>query len=189
MIKYWSNMDIHMEGMTMKNKSGILSILFFLFVTLFVASNLYALTISNASIQYIDCSGFCFEPGLTSTYNRDNTGSGQESNGIIVTDGHGNILVSDGGSSPVPGSYTTQAPWCYTYDTPPLYNPITIQLISPAGNGYGKQIAYQTTGICQGLQFLSSSIPTMNQWGMIIFVVLAGIGAVYYLRRQRRVRS
>lgn len=30
------------------------------------------------------------------------------------------------------------------------------------------------------------SIPTMSEWGMIIFTVLAGIGSVYYLRRQRR---
>jgi hypothetical protein len=30
------------------------------------------------------------------------------------------------------------------------------------------------------------SIPTMTQWGMIIFVILAGVGAVYYIRRQKR---
>jgi hypothetical protein len=178
-------MNIYMEVKTMKNKSGILSILFFLFVTLFAVNNLYALTISNANIQYIDCSGFCFEPGLTFTYNRDNTGSGQESNGIIVTDGQGNILVSNGGNNPVPGSTTIEAPWCFTYHTAPLSNPITIQLISPAGNEYSKQIAYQTTGTCQGL----SSIPTMNEWGMIIFMLLAGVGAVYYLRRQKRANS
>jgi hypothetical protein len=28
------------------------------------------------------------------------------------------------------------------------------------------------------------SIPTLNQWGMIIFVVIAGLGAIYYLRRE-----
>jgi len=32
----------------------------------------------------------------------------------------------------------------------------------------------------------TATIPTMNEWGMIIFLVLAGIGSVYYLRRQRR---
>jgi len=35
----------------------------------------------------------------------------------------------------------------------------------------------------------TASIPTMNEWGMIIFVVLAGLGAVYYLRRQKTVKS
>lgn len=28
-------------------------------------------------------------------------------------------------------------------------------------------------------------IPTMNEWGMIIFMLLAGAGAIYYLRRKR----
>jgi len=30
-----------------------------------------------------------------------------------------------------------------------------------------------------------STIPTLSQWGMIIFMVFAGIGAVFYLRRKR----
>lgn len=33
------------------------------------------------------------------------------------------------------------------------------------------------------------SIPTTNGWGMIIFVVLAGLGAVYHIRRQRRAEN
>jgi hypothetical protein len=28
-------------------------------------------------------------------------------------------------------------------------------------------------------------VPTMNEWGMILFVIFAGVGAVYYLRRKR----
>jgi Beta-propeller repeat len=32
----------------------------------------------------------------------------------------------------------------------------------------------------------STDIPTMNEWGMIIFMALAGLGSAYYLRRQRR---
>ena len=30
------------------------------------------------------------------------------------------------------------------------------------------------------------TVPTMNEWGMIIFIVLAGLGSVFYIRRQRR---
>jgi hypothetical protein len=30
------------------------------------------------------------------------------------------------------------------------------------------------------------SVPTMNQWGMIIFMVLAGIASIYYMRRRRK---
>jgi len=31
-----------------------------------------------------------------------------------------------------------------------------------------------------------TAIPTMTEWGMIIFMMFAGLGAAYYLRRQRR---
>ena len=30
------------------------------------------------------------------------------------------------------------------------------------------------------------SVPTMTEWGMIIFMAIAGLGSVYYLKRQRR---
>ena len=33
------------------------------------------------------------------------------------------------------------------------------------------------------------SIPTMTEWGMIIFMILAGLGAGYYLRRRKRAVS
>ena len=32
-------------------------------------------------------------------------------------------------------------------------------------------------------------IPTLNEWGMMIFLLLAGLGAVYYLRRQKTAKS
>lgn len=38
-------------------------------------------------------------------------------------------------------------------------------------------------------EYITSSpdiiVPTMNEWGMIIFVVVAGFGSIYYLRRKR----
>ena len=34
-----------------------------------------------------------------------------------------------------------------------------------------------------------ASVPTMNEWGMIIFMALAGLGAVFYLRRSKRAES
>jgi hypothetical protein len=34
-----------------------------------------------------------------------------------------------------------------------------------------------------------NEIPTLNQWGMIIFVIFAGLGAVFYLRRQKTAKS
>ncbi|MDA8104047.1 MAG: hypothetical protein M0Z71_01575 [Nitrospiraceae bacterium] len=34
-----------------------------------------------------------------------------------------------------------------------------------------------------------TSVPTLTEWGMIVFIFFAGLGSVYYLRRQRRVKS
>jgi hypothetical protein len=49
--------------------------------------------------------------------------------------------------------------------------------------------AEPVTGInisLQGQPQRVESVPTMTEWGMIIFIALAGVGSVYYLRRQRR---
>jgi hypothetical protein len=32
------------------------------------------------------------------------------------------------------------------------------------------------------------AVPTMTEWGIIIFILLAGVGSVYYLRRQSRIQ-
>jgi hypothetical protein len=34
---------------------------------------------------------------------------------------------------------------------------------------------------------VETPVPTMNEWGMIIFMIIAGVGAAYYLRRKRAV--
>ncbi|MHB8882805.1 MAG: IPTL-CTERM sorting domain-containing protein [Thermodesulfovibrionales bacterium] len=33
----------------------------------------------------------------------------------------------------------------------------------------------------------AATVPTLNEWGMIIFMLIAGLGSVYYMRRYRRV--
>jgi hypothetical protein len=43
-----------------------------------------------------------------------------------------------------------------------------------------------------GLQLIQQqqeTVPSMTEWGMIIFCALGGVGSVYYLRRQRRSES
>lgn len=36
-------------------------------------------------------------------------------------------------------------------------------------------------------QVIPDPVPTMTEWGMIIFLVLAGLGSVCYMRKQRRI--
>jgi hypothetical protein len=35
----------------------------------------------------------------------------------------------------------------------------------------------------------ANPVPAMTKWGIIIFVVLAGLGAMYYIRRQKRANN
>jgi predicted outer membrane repeat protein len=34
-----------------------------------------------------------------------------------------------------------------------------------------------------------TAIPTLSNWGLIVFIVLVGLGSVYYMRRQRTIRN
>ncbi len=44
-----------------------------------------------------------------------------------------------------------------------------------------------TTGVCVPGDGTATSVPTLNEWGVIIFMMLAGLGSVYYLRKHKRV--
>ncbi len=143
-----------------------------------------ALSITNPSIS-LDCTQFCLNAGTTLTFNRDNTGHSEEIIGVVITDGLGNIIYSEGGSAAIPSSVILGSSSCNAYQFSPKANPITLQFISNAGNGLPEQIAYQTIGTCQGLP-IAAAIPTLNEWGMIIFMTFAGLCSIYCLRRQRK---
>jgi len=35
----------------------------------------------------------------------------------------------------------------------------------------------------------SAAIPTLNEWGVIVFMMLAGLGSIFYLRKQKEFSS
>jgi len=43
-----------------------------------------------------------------------------------------------------------------------------------------------TVGPSTAASTTTSTVPTMTEWGMIFFVLLAGLGSAYYLRRQKK---
>ena len=47
-------------------------------------------------------------------------------------------------------------------------------------------ISFDNLTVEGGAPVTNESVPTMTEWGMIIFIALAGLGSVYYLRRARR---
>jgi hypothetical protein len=66
-----------------------------------------------------------------------------------------------------------------------------IQWASPTVNTSGGVLVFPNQSTIPGtfqaiLGQASTAIPTMNEWGMIIFMALAGLVAAYYLRRQRK---
>ena len=69
------------------------------------------------------------------------------------------------------------------------------------GNGYanglffifdtavGANGTYRSFQVVQNVPAAATPIPTMNEWGLIIFMMMAGVGSVYFLRRRRRVEG
>ncbi len=55
--------------------------------------------------------------------------------------------------------------------------------ITQIGTGLG--IPYPHGGDILPAAPTPTPVPTMTEWGMIIFMVFAGLGSLYYLRRQR----
>ena len=82
-------------------------------------------------------------------------------------------------------SYATQSPITYTRNLY-LYNAgFTIPNVEWVG--------YDGGNFGPNFQFLpattKTAIPSLNEWGIIIFMILAGIGSAVYLRRQRKSNS
>ncbi|MBA4372940.1 MAG: hypothetical protein C0402_08755 [Thermodesulfovibrio sp.] len=75
-----------------------------------------------------------------------------------------------------------------------VVNDTTITAVMPAGTAGAQNVVVTTpggTGTGTGLFTYmaaqgSVAVPTMNEWGMILFMAFAGLSSVYYLRRQRR---
>jgi hypothetical protein len=85
----------------------------------------------------------------------------------------------------------TTGTWPLAQDTP-----ITVHFMLIAGPGgppvFDRQVVLsQCNGgtITSDQVLINEAIPTLNEWGMIVFMICAGFGAVCYLRRQRRAES
>lgn len=89
----------------------------------------------------------------------------------VTLDLNGNILVID----PTGGTGGEGALF--------LVDPATGNrtLLSDFGNIIQGPLGNQTYGV---VVYDQAAIPTLNEWGMIIFTLLAGIGSVYFLRRK-----
>lgn len=93
------------------------------------------------------------------------------------------IAVSLNGNPQGSILFTTSAPASFIgVEDPNGFNSVTVT-VQNNSNGF---IAIDDFRFEGGAPIAVQSVPTMNEWGMIIFIVLAGLGSVYYLKRQRR---
>lgn len=112
---------------------------------LFGLTPVEAMSISGLTIS-LTCSGFSYTD-FTFTFDRNNTGTGNESYQIVVTDSADNVihLVSNSASL---GPYGESAgSGTYNISTA-VTGAVTYTWKSLAGNGFEEQIAYQVVGYC-----------------------------------------
>ncbi len=81
----------------------------------------------------------------------------------------------------------------------PGFCTLTVDVTAPSGGCFVNTVpvgALQTDGgsntvsptaVSLCTTTTAASVPTLNEWGAIIFMLLAGLGSVYYLRKRRRV--
>lgn len=96
----------------------------------------------------IACTGWINGTG-TVEWTRANTTTGVENLYYLAVDGAGNVILNVSDNRPV-GSNAVLSP-SYPWDSAPQFNPITLTLISPAGNGEPEQRHLVAFGDCAGL--------------------------------------
>ena len=107
----------------------------------------------------LGCDGFSGSGQIL--LDRDNTGSLREAFQVVVTDGVGNIIykpVVD--SFFVGGTVSWTATNVVKWTSSPEYNPLTLRVVSLAGNNFGEQTIVVATGSCDGLPSLGA-LPTV----------------------------
>ena len=87
-----------------------------------------------------------------------------------------------------PGNALTKAWYTFSNVTANSSTSITLHLTDgELGDDTGKDGIIVDQG-GPGQQSLAVAVPTMNEWGMLLFVLFAGVGSLYYLRRRRMPR-
>jgi len=108
----------------------------------------------NATFS-LDCKGFSGSGQIL--LDRDNTGSLRESFQVVVTDGVGNIIYKPVGDSFfVGGTVSWTAGNVVEWTATPEYNPLTLRVVSLAGNNFDEQTIAVATGSCEGLPSLGA---------------------------------
>lgn len=106
----------------------------------------------DGAVWRVGCEGFTSNGGGFNM-TRDNTGAGREEFVISAVDGAGNTIFAPvtedffvGGSVFIDPGVT------FNWTRSPQANPLTVSVVSPAGNGQPEQVVYTVSGTCSGLE-------------------------------------
>ena len=151
-------------------------------LALSAASLAWAVTVHPLPTTTLTCTEVLFTGSSTVTWDRDNTGTGRERVRLEVRDGAGAVVytVDDERLLGQVAGFGNS----YSFTTAPTMNPLTVRLLSLAGNGLGEQVAFSVSGACAGLSGGGvAAVPALDEWGLLVLAVAAaGFGA----RRWRR---
>ncbi len=121
----------------------------------------------------LDCQGF-ESTGGSLALNRDNTGAQAEAFIISAIDGGGNsIFAPDYDVFFVGTTVTVEAGAGESWTRTPRYNPLVLQIVSPAGNGLDEQVIAQVIGSCEGLPRFGP-INILEAFGRVTLRTLTG---------------
>ncbi len=122
-----------------------------LIVALLVVAALPVHAGSSDAVFNISCDGFTSSSGSI-LLDRDNTGQSSEAFIVSATDGAGKIIYEPKQDSFfVGGSVSWTGSAIYRWTAAPVFNPITLRVVSPAGNDQPEELLALATGSCNGL--------------------------------------
>ena len=107
-------------------------------------------------------------------------------NGASNSDVYGQYIdavsgLLSGSNVLIAGGTLTQAPFSFSYNSV-ANNLLLAYFTNQSGSN-------DSSFVRIGPRCGGTAIPTLSEWGMIIFVVLSGLGAVFFMRRKARVNT
>lgn len=137
-------------------RSSLLSILILMGLCLVLPFTAHAAARSRLSFR-VGCDGFISRGGEI-VLDRDNTAAGREQFVISAVDGHGNWAYAPALESFVVGSRINMtAGLFFKWTAAPTANPITVSVVSPAGNGHAEQVIYTVEGACADVETVTAA--------------------------------
>ncbi len=163
--------------MSRKRLPGFVSVVI---ASLVLGASAEAGTIVGSLVFTPDCAAIAVSGGGTLSYDRDNTGGGSESFLLEARDGSGLVVFTGTDTRPV-GTTGVTFSSSYAYMAQPTANPITVRLVSIAGNGFAEQTLATGVGFCSRLP--GAAIPALDVRGLAGFALALAAAAFLALRR------